>query len=35
MLIDPKGGKPTRVGRKAEKGGKLVRISKRTGEVIK
>ena len=35
MLIDPKGGKPTRVGRKMEKGGKLVRISKRTGEVIK
>jgi large subunit ribosomal protein L24 len=35
MLIDPKGGKPTRVVRKAEKGGKLVRISKRTGEVIK
>jgi large subunit ribosomal protein L24 len=35
MLIDPKSGKPTRVGRKAEKGGKLVRISKRTGEVIK
>ena len=35
MLIDPKGGKPTRVGRKAEKGGKLVRISQRTGEVIK
>ena len=35
MLIDPKGGKPTRVGRKVEKGGKLVRISKRTGEVIK
>jgi len=35
MLIDPKSGNATRVGRKAEKGGKLVRISKRTGEVIK
>jgi large subunit ribosomal protein L24 len=35
MLVDPKSGNPTRVGRKAEKGGKLVRISKRTGEVIK
>ena len=35
MLIDPKGGKATRVGRKVEKSGKLVRISKRTGEVIK
>jgi large subunit ribosomal protein L24 len=35
MLIDPKSGKPTRVGRKADKSGKLTRISKRTGEVIK
>jgi large subunit ribosomal protein L24 len=35
MLIDPKSGEPTRVGRKTDKEGKLVRISKRTGEVIK
>lgn len=35
MLIDPKSGEPTRVGRKADKDGKLVRTSKRTGEVIK
>ncbi len=34
MLIDPKSGEPTRVGRKVVDG-KLVRISKRTGEVIK
>ena len=34
MLIDPKGGKPTRVGRK-ELEGKLVRYSKKSGEVIK
>jgi large subunit ribosomal protein L24 len=35
MLIDPKSGEPTRVGRKKDKEGKLVRTSKRTGEVIK
>lgn len=34
MLIDPKSGEPTRVGRKVVDG-QLVRISKRTGEVIK
>ena len=34
MLIDPKGGKATRIGRK-EVDGKLVRISKKSGEVIK
>ena len=34
MLVDPKGGKPTRVGRK-EVDGKLVRYSKKSGEVIK
>ncbi len=34
MLIDPKSGEPTRVGRK-EVDGKLARFSKRTGEVIK
>ena len=34
MLVDPKTGETTRVGRK-EDGGKLVRYSKKTGEVIK
>ena len=36
MLIDPKSGDATKVGRKIdEKSGKLVRYSKNTGEVIK
>ena len=36
MLIDPKSGNPTKVGRKRDdKTGKLVRIAKNTGEVIK
>lgn len=36
MLIEPGSGKATRVGRKLdEKTGKLVRYSKKTGEVIK
>ena len=36
MLIDPKSGKPTKVGRRRdEKTGKLVRVVKKTGEVIK
>ena len=36
MLIDPKSGEPTKVGRKRdEKTGKLVRFAKKTGEVIK
>ena len=36
MLIEPGSGKPTRVGRKLdEKTGKLVRFSKKTGEIIK
>lgn len=35
MLIDPKSGEPTRVGRKKDKDGKLVRFSKRTGDIIK
>jgi large subunit ribosomal protein L24 len=35
MLIDPKSGKPTRVGRKRNDAGKLVRIAKITGEEIK
>jgi len=35
MLIDPKSGKPTRVGRKKNDAGKLVRIAKISGEEIK
>lgn len=36
MLVDPKSGKPTRVGRRRdEKLGKLVRFAKKSGEVIK
>ncbi|HXH18131.1 MAG TPA: 50S ribosomal protein L24 [Chitinophagales bacterium] len=34
MLLDPKTGKPTRIGRK-KVGGKLVRYAKKSGEVIK
>ncbi|GAB6011832.1 50S ribosomal protein L24 [Viscerimonas tarda] len=33
-VVDPKTGKPTRIGRK-EVGGKLVRYSKKSGEEIK
>ena len=32
--IDPKDGKPTRVGFKTLEGGKKVRVAKRSGEVI-
>jgi large subunit ribosomal protein L24 len=36
MLVDPKSGQPTRIGRKIdEKTGKLVRFAKKSGEVIK
>jgi large subunit ribosomal protein L24 len=35
MLIDPKSGEPTRIGRTRDKDGRLVRTSKRTGEVNK
>jgi large subunit ribosomal protein L24 len=35
MLIDPKEGKPTRIGRKLDKNGKLVRFAKKSGEEIK
>src|SRR3954469_4936386 len=35
MLIDPKSGKPTRVGRKKNDAGKLVRVAKKSGEEIK
>lgn len=34
MLIDPKSGQPTRIGRKVVDG-KIQRVSKKTGEVIK
>jgi len=34
MVIDPKSGEPTRVGRK-EVDGKIVRYSKKSGEIIK
>ncbi len=33
--LDPKSGKPTRVGRKLNEDGKLVRIAKKSGEEIK
>ena len=35
MLVDPKTGEATRVGRKVNEEGKLVRISKKSGEEIK
>ncbi len=35
MLVDPSTGKPTRIGRKANSEGKLVRYSKKSGEEIK
>ncbi|MBS1524786.1 MAG: 50S ribosomal protein L24 [Bacteroidetes bacterium] len=35
MLVDPKSGKPTRVGRAENKDGKLVRIAKKSGQEIK
>ena len=34
-LIDPKSGKPTRIGRKKDAEGKSVRYSKKSGEEIK
>lgn len=34
MLVDPKTGDAVRTGRKANENGKLVRYSKKTGEVI-
>ena len=34
MLVDPKTGEATRVGRKVGDNGKLVRYSKKSGEVI-
>jgi large subunit ribosomal protein L24 len=35
VLIDPKNGKPTRVGRKLDAQGKIQRYSKKTGDIIK
>ena len=35
MLVDPKTGVPTRVGRKKNDAGKLVRVAKKSGEEIK
>jgi len=35
MLIDPKNGGVTRVGRQRDKNGKLVRFARKSGEVIK
>jgi len=35
MVVDPGSGEPTRVGRKLDKNGKLVRYSKKSGEEIK
>ncbi len=35
QVLDPKSGKPTRIGRKADKEGKLVRYAKKSGEEIK
>ncbi len=34
-LIDPKSGKPTRIGRRKNEAGKSVRYSKKSGEEIK
>ena len=34
MLVDPKSGEPTRIGRR-EEDGKMVRYSKKSGEIIK
>ena len=35
MLLDPSSGEPTRIGRKKDKDGKLVRYSIKSGEIIK
>ena len=35
MVVDPKSGKPTRIGRKRNDAGKLVRVAKISGEEIK
>jgi len=35
QVLDPKSGKPTRIGRRANAKGKLVRYAKKSGEEIK
>ena len=35
MLVDPSSGEPTRIGRKKDSNGKLVRYSIKSGEIIK
>jgi large subunit ribosomal protein L24 len=35
MVVDPTSGNPTRIGRKANSEGRLVRYSKKSGEEIK
>jgi len=35
MVLDPKSGKPSRIGRRLNKDGKLVRFAKKSGEEIK
>ena len=35
MLVDPKSGATTRIGRRKDEEGKIVRYSKKSGEVIK
>lgn len=35
MLLDPSNGKPTRIGRRLDDNGKLVRYAKKSGEEIK
>jgi large subunit ribosomal protein L24 len=35
MVVDPKTGEPTRVGRKENADGKIVRYSKKSGEILK
>ncbi len=35
MLVDPSTGDATRIGRRADENGKLVRYAKKSGEVIK
>jgi len=35
MLVDPSSDKPTRIGRRVNESGKLVRYSKKSGEEIK
>lgn len=34
-VVDPKSGKPTRIGRRRDESGKLVRYAKKSGEEIK